>query len=164
MDLAFLPPKLVLNGTFEEATALLYSIFERDIKHRPLRYNNLFVVFDDRKIDSEYEEGFWHIITRGSGGDRLMDYKRAKRITWLRPLIENADEPQLHKWVDNEMDKRGRYVEKTYIWYREGNYLIVLKEIPRKYFLSTAFYVTGDRNDRFYLERFERAKKKGPGC
>ena len=163
MGLAFLPEKLDLNGTYQEMISALYRVFERDIKHNLIRYKGLPVVFDNRCIDSEYEEGFWHIITKGKD-DRLLDYRRAKRIVWIRPLIEMSDDICLYKWIDNTMDKKGRYVEKTYIWYREGNFLIVLKEIPKKYFLTTAFYITGQREDLYYQRKFERAKKKGPGC
>lgn len=52
----------------------------------------------------------------------------------------------------------------AYIWYREGRYLIVLKDVPKRhYFLVTAFYVTGRRNDGYYLQKYQKAQKKGPG-
>jgi hypothetical protein len=160
MSFSFLPEKLDLNGAFEEIVSLLYSVFERDVKQHKIFYQSLPVVFDDRKIDSEYEEGFWHIITRGKSDERLLDFKRAKRIVWLRPLIHNSEHPELLKWLESDLDKKGQLVRKTCIWYKEGGYLIILKEIPRRYFLTTAFYVTGERNERYYLKKYSEAQKK----
>ena len=113
--------------------------------------------------DGQYEEGFWHIITIGKD-QRLLDYKRAKRIIWIKPIIENFEHSSVLKWSEERLDKKGKKIKKTYIWFRDGKFLIVLKELPRKYFLTTAFYVTGSRNDRYYYEKYKKAEKKGPEC
>lgn len=162
MALPFLPEKLDLDGSYDHLIRVLYNAFAADFFDFGIRYNGRLVVCDDRRTDTEFEEGFWHLITRGKE-DRLLDYKRAKRIVWLKPLIENSDNPALHKWTETSVDNRGRGVNKTYIWYREGRYLIVLKEIPHRYFLLTAFHVTGQQKDNYYFRRFQEAQKKGPG-
>ena len=154
--LEFLPDKLSLDGTYEEMLQILYNTFENDIKTPTFRLNNLPIVFDNRKIDSPFEEGFWHIITRGKE-DRLIDYKRAKRLPWLRPMIENISDSGLLVWIEYDYDRRGKKVKKTYIWYRDGRYIIILKEIPKKYYLTTAFYVNGARNDKYYFRKYEKA-------
>lgn len=158
----FLPAKLYLEGTSDEIITKLYSIFENDIKNTILKYNNLPVIYDNCKNDSDYEEGFWHLISRGKN-DRCFDFKRAKRLPWLKFLIENSRHPEILKWVEYDFNKKGKRVCKIYIWYRAGRYLVVLKEIPKKYFLTTAFYVNCSRNDHYYLEKYKKAKKKGPG-
>lgn len=163
MLLPFLPEELSLNGGYEEILSRLYREFSLRIKSKNFKYKGLPIVFDNRRVNSPYEEGFWHVITRGKD-TRLVDFKRAKRLVWLRPLVENSDAPELYKWIEQDHDKKGKLTTKTYIWYREGRYLIVLKEIPDRYFLTTAFYVTGERNDKYYLRKFEKAQKKGPGC
>ncbi len=160
--LEFLPEKLNLEGTFEEIVKSLYSIFERDIRSKSFTYKSLPVIFDNNKIDSEFEEGFWHVITRGRE-EREIDFNRAKRLPWLRPIVENTNHPEILLWVEQDTN-RGKIINKTYIWYREGKYLIILKEIPRKYFLTTAFYVNGNRNDRYFYRKYQNALKKGPEC
>lgn len=160
--LDFLPEKLYLEGTFEEIIESLYFIFESDIKSKSFKYKSLPVIFDNNKKDSLFEEGFWHIITRGKV-EREIDFKRAKRLPWLRPIVENTDHPEILLWIEQDTN-RGKIIKKTYIWYREGKYLIILKEIPRKYFLTTAFYVNGDRNDRYYYRKYQNALKKGSEC
>lgn len=152
-----LPEKLDLDGSYEEMMNALYTVFSNDVKNHSLRYNGLRIVFDNRRIDSEYEEGFWHIITR-TQGERLLDYKRAKRLPWLKPIIENPTDEDILLWTETVANKKGRRVNKTYLWYRDGKYLIVLKEIPKKYFLTTAFYVNGTINDQKYWRRYQNAQ------
>lgn len=164
--LEFLPEKSYLDGSFDVIYEKLYRIFEADLIDKPLHYKGRRVQFDKRKIDSPYEEGFWHITTRGKT-ERIPDYKRAKRIAWLRPLIEHSNDRRLYKWIEDDTDRRGYRTEKTHIWYREGKYLVVISDTPdrpRDYFLVTAFYVTGSRNEEYYLKRYNKAQKKGPEC
>ena len=159
MDEAGLPPKLDLDGSYDRLISLLYGVYERDfINSRPI-FKGLPVVVDNRKIDSPYEEGFWHVITRGKTG-RLLDYKRAKRLPWLKPLIEWGPDPDLLCWSEEELDsRRGKMVIKHLIWYEPGSYVIVLKEKPGKYFLATAFHVTGKRERDYYMGKYLEQKK-----
>ena len=155
-----LPPKLDLDGTYERLVALLYGVFERDfIRSRP-RFKGLPVVFDDRRIDSEYEEGFWHVITRTESEGRVLDYKRAKRLPWLKPLIELGEDADVLRWSEEDIDsRRGKMVRKHFIWYESGEYLIILKEIPGKFFLATAFFVTGSHAHDRYMKKYLSQKK-----
>jgi len=52
---------------------------------------------------------------------------------------------------------------KHFIWYEPGDYLIILKEIPVRYFLVTTFHITGQREYDRYIRKYE-AQKKGAGC
>ena len=139
--LEFLPDMVVIPDPFEFNPVLtnLYCIFERDIKLYDLRYKDLCVFHDKRKVDSDYEEGFWHLIERGKG-NRQLDLKRAKRLPWIRPLIENSDDPRLYKWIEAELDKKGQSQEVTLILYKEENYIVVLKKriARRNYFLGSS--------------------------
>jgi hypothetical protein len=60
--LPFLPDTLELDGTYERLLGLLYTRYCEDILDHGLRYKNRPVVADDRLVDSEYEEGFWHVV------------------------------------------------------------------------------------------------------
>lgn len=154
MDESELPPKLELDGSYERLIGLLYSIFEQDFILKRTTFRGLPVVFDNRQIDSDKEEGFWHVVTQGKSG-RLLDYKRAKRLPWLKPLIEHPPDPDILCWQEEELDRRrGKLVTKHYIWYEPGDYLIILKRIPNKYFLATAFYVTGPREHEYFMGKY----------
>jgi len=151
-----LPDKLDLDGSFEKIFALLYSVFKADFIDGRAFYQGLPIVFDNRKVDSEYEEGFWHLVTRGKN-ERIPDFKRAKRIPWIRPIIESHPHEDILFWIEWDTDRRGRRVQKHYFWYEGGRYIIVLKKIPKRYFLTTAFYVTGRRNYLYYKNKYESA-------
>ncbi len=154
--LDFLPEKLVLDSTFEEMISSLYDVFFNDLIKNRLYFKSLPIIVDNRKIDSDYEEGFWHVVTRGKE-ERLIDFKRAKRLPWLRPIIENAAHPEILTWNELDMDRRGKVINKSYFWYKKGHYLIILKEIPKKYFLTTAFYVNEGRNESYYQKKYDNA-------
>lgn len=132
------------------------KFLERDIKFGKLKYKGTRVFFDDRKVDSQYEEGFWHVIERGKN-IRTLDLKRAKRLPWIKPLIDFSDDPRLLKWIENNTNKKGRSEEVTYINYEEESYLVVLKYKHRGYFLATAYYVVG-YNKQWYREKSEKDK------
>ncbi|HAF85934.1 MAG TPA: hypothetical protein DCG32_06130 [Sphaerochaeta sp.] len=162
--LEFLPDKVFIPEPFDfkEIVAELYEVFERDIKLGNLKYKGIRVIYDDRKIDSQYEEGFWHVIERGKN-IRTLDLKRAKRLPWVKPLITFSDDPRLLKWTENSIDGKGRLEEVTYIYYEEESYLVILKDKRRGFYLATAYYVVG-YNRQWYREKYEKAQKKGPGC
>jgi hypothetical protein len=65
VDVSFLPPKLVLDGTYERLIELLYSVFERDFIIYRTIFSGLPVAVDNREIDPNMEEGFWHVVTKG---------------------------------------------------------------------------------------------------
>jgi len=164
--LEFLPDVVDIPDPFEfnQVVTDLYRVFERDIKLYDLRYKGLHVFHDNRKVDSEFEEGFWHLIERGKD-DRQLDLKRAKRLPWIKPLIERSDDPRLYKWIETELDKKGQNQEVTLILYKEENYIVVLKKRIAKwnYFLASAYYLTGYNRQKYY-DRYVKAEKKGPGC
>lgn len=151
------PNKLDLDGAFDDVINRLYSVFKTDIKSSHIRFNNMPIIFDDRYVDSIYEEGFWHLITRDDNQSRLIDYKRAKRLPWIKPIILHHNIQEILKWEEIAIDKRGQKVNKTYLWYRQGKYMVILKEIPKRYFLTTAFYVNGQRNDFYYYNKYQKA-------
>jgi hypothetical protein len=146
---------------FQAVVHSLFLIFERDFMKSVARFHGLPVVFDDRYDDSVYPEGFWHVITRGKG-DRRLDTERARRLPWLKPVVESPDSPKILVWSEKELDRKGQLRDSWFLWYEAGDYLVVLKEKRRQYFLATAFYVFG-RNREYYRDKYQKGKKKGTG-
>lgn len=128
----------------------LYSIFLDDfIAHRCF-YNTFLVIFDDRKIDSNYEEGFWHLITRKDDNlydrspGRYFDPERAARLPWCRPTIEHSSEVCIRVW--DFLEANGR--TNTYIWLYDLDYIVILQKRKHVAFLVTAYHIDGDANRR----------------
>lgn len=90
------------------------------------------------KIDGR-PEGFWHCISEGGSlGARILDVERGRRLYWIRPILENIEDPNVDWWKEGD-----EYV----IWFSE-EYKIILS--PRgtdddgsaKYFLLKTSYCT----------------------
>jgi hypothetical protein len=94
-------------------------------------------------IDFTLEEGrektFWHVITRDitKTGNREAELQRAVRVHWIGPILENYAHPNVTYFRYPEGSGRLRY----YFWLRSDNYLVILEETARRFFLVTAYVV-----------------------
>ena len=147
----WLPATVSCNGTWDDVLRALYSIFDRDFRRGAPRFRG-FPVWWDRTVKpgEQYEEGFWHLITRDDPfqAERLPDFRRAERLPWCRPTLDNEQDPAVTVW-DYDTDRKGI---RTYVWLRDLDYLAILERRvvdkrvrPRTImFLVTAYHVDGD--------------------
>jgi len=139
----FLPPLLDLDGEWDRILSLLYGIFERDFKRSQTYHRGIKVIYNGAiKADGiGKEEGFWHVVSRLDRvtGERLIDYPRAKRLPWAKPLMENHERTEIKVWQYREgtADKGLR----TYIWLENYHYALILQRKKKVYYWITAFYV-----------------------
>lgn len=81
-----------------------------------------------------------------------MDYRRAERLCWCRPLIEHADEPEVLSW---EADHQGRV--RSYLWLPEEDYVAVLAHRSSDVvILVTAYHVDGDSTRRKLRRSYDK--------
>lgn len=139
----FLPSLLQLNGSWNRILKTLYRVFERDFKNHTTKHESTPIDFT-RKIlpDGEgKEEGFWHVVSKYDykRGERLIDYDRAKRLPWARPMMESParEEIRVFDYDHGSKDKGIR----RYIWLVSYDYVLILKKYKNKYFWITAYYV-----------------------
>jgi hypothetical protein len=141
----WLPPALCWNPNWEAFLAELYECFERDFKQgkRPM-YGGKPIVFD-KTMENGKENGFWHIISQTDRhtNDRLPEPRRCERITWVRPIIEHADDITVSVFTDGG---------KTLMWLEEENYMVVLVEKP-KWVVLVSSYCTDRRHTREKLAK-----------
>lgn len=159
----WLPNMVSTDGQWEKVVARLYAIFEKDFKQTRRRLNSMPVWWDRRVLEGDqYEEGFWHLITRitkvhKNTRERLYDPRRAERLPWCGPTISNSSDSPVKVW--NFKEAKGRI--RIYVWLKDWDYAIILEKkslrINHVAFLVTAFYVDGDSNrknlQRKYLKR-----------
>ncbi len=152
----WLPDMVPIDGERGETIARLYSIFVTDIKDGKPRLNGSQVWWDRNKLEGEeYEEGFWHLITREfqNAGNRQFDPQRAKRLPWCRACIENCTDTPILFW-DYKVRKR---IE-TYIWLKDFDYVLILKKLIKSwgtaYFLITAYHVDGNSRRRSLMRKY----------
>ena len=145
----------------------LFSIFKADFIDNTV-YFMAYPIIIPRPISGEiYPEIFWHIISRQgqkdsrSNNTRLIDYERAKRLCWIKPIIQHFKEPEILSWRKKEFDKNaGKELYKFYLWYKNGKFMVILKLIEtkrKKFFIATAFYVN-DTNKDFYQKLYENGE------
>lgn len=134
-----LPTQIDTNGSWEDVQSRLYECFCSTFKRTPpLEVLGKRVVFDTRTIDSDLEEGFWHVVTKGKAEDRLFDPPRARRISWIEALLTSQPEG-ISRWSDVHSSGATR----LYFWLEAENYVVVLQERKNVLGLVTAFYVEG---------------------
>ena len=89
--------------------------------------------------------------------ERLLDPRRAERLPWCCPAIENKDDCVVTVWDYQEAKGKIR----TYLWLESWDYVIILEKRKRRIgtiaFLITAFHVDG--NSRRKNLRGKHSKK-----
>lgn len=154
----WLPHKIPVDGEWERVCAMLYQIFERDFIDSSPLFERRKIIWDDRVLDGLYAEGFWHLITKQDkeSGERFLDPRRAERLPWCAPTINNSRDPVVKVW--NYREGSGRI--RTYLWLENFDYLIVLEIRPQRRgevaFLFTAFHVDGDSYRRGLRIKYEK--------
>ena len=153
----FLPPIINLDGSYEEIIERLYAVFRRDFIENRARHlgrnvaiNGVINEFSQGKV-----EGFWHVITRGDVNktNRLIDHRRAERLPWSKPLMENPYHEEIKFFFYDEGDSRKGI--RHYIWLENYNYIVILQRKKTHFIWVTAFFVD-DRKPQYFQNKFER--------
>jgi len=152
------------DGDYDGFLTAVYGVFERDFKQSRPHYHNNPISYDSRMEDGK-EAAFWHITSSfdSSTGNRELDLRRAERIPWPSPMIENCADEAVSVWRNERIRKKGAKQTRTLIWLEEMNYLVVLAEMPRVTMLITA-YCTDSRPQcrKLQKERDEYYKTQKP--
>ena len=152
----FLPPMINLDGSYEEIAERLYEVFRRDFMENRARHLGCDVTFNG--VIDEFSqgkvEGFWHVITRedATKSNRLIDYRRAERLSWAKPLMENPYRKEIKFFFYQEGDPRKGI--RNYIWLEDYNYVVILQRKKSYYVWVTAFYVD-DWKQKYLQRKFE---------
>lgn len=157
MKPAWLPNIISLDGDWEKTLKNLYKIFEQDFIQGKPCFQDKQVRWDQRKLDGQYEEGFWHVISvkDQETQERVPDFDRAKRLPWCAPTIVNSQDAQIKCWDYREGNGKIR----IYIWLEQWDYLVILEKRPAKsgemVTLVTAYYVSGSSTRKKLTKKYE---------
>jgi hypothetical protein len=149
---------LSFDGVWENTLARLYAIFEQDFIQTHRYFEHRPVIWDDRKLDGRYEEGFWHVISikDQETGERIPDYERAKRLPWCAPTITNSDDITVKCW--DYQESRGEI--RTYLWLEQWDYVVILEKKTTGTgdiaILITAYHVGGSSTRRKLTLKYEQ--------
>jgi len=122
----------------------------------------------------EKPERFWHIITKKEDikskcnnpcpapeNNRSYDAARAKRIHWIKPLIENwLNDPAIVHFYEKLSGK-----ETLHIWHTKLDFLVIVRRESRSSnrFLVSTYLIHKNQRQRYRkrLKKYENAKPIG---
>lgn len=150
----WLPPALNLVNHFKNNKTKLiegaHVQYVNDFRMNPLaKFKGQRVLCDVRMGRQNREEGFWHLVEHDCNqvGQRNLDVRSAEKMPWLKKVLENYNKPEVKQW---EIKEKG--VLKTYIWLEAYDYVVILKNLKKGYFLVTAYH-TGRKHYRKLLQK-----------
>ena len=152
-------PELILfndfDGDWSRYEEFLYTIFQRDIVQHDLCFRGSRITARRNPEHERKWAGFWHLISEGRvEDDRLPDLRRCERLTWVRWIIENADNCTN---IDVWQNQRGRETN-TLLWLEE-KYLVVLSARSESFLLKTAYCTERGHRIRKLRKERDRAKR-----
>lgn len=137
---------------------LLYEIFHKDFIQNPTHYLGQRIGFE-KIIEEGKEKAFWHITTREDkeSGERFTDLRRCERLPWLKPILENAGNPEILSWEYTEGDG----VIKVYVWLKDYDYVAIMKKTRKGFLiLLTAFWVEHEYMKRALMKKYNSRNGK----
>jgi hypothetical protein len=153
----FLPALLNLDGTWTEILDRLYTVFTRDFKSGPITHQGIVVIHDRRILPDGQgkEEGFWHVISSWDSSSRYreIDYRRAERLPWARPLMESPPRCEILVFDYNEGPKDKGI--RRYIWLEKFDYVLIFQKRNKAFYWITAFFVDGAGKRKDLRRKFE---------
>lgn len=137
----------------------LFQAFKEDFIDNVFILDGMTVRIDMRPSKEEGFEHFPHtfvkIITRGEKKERIFDRKRANKIHWIRPILENKDTEDITCFQFLESDG----VIRDYYWFKEGRFLVVMQKIAPNFVIVSCFHIDDDNNEKYYERKYQNRVK-----
>lgn len=152
---AWLPPMFVMSPWSDEVMERLYAVFRSDFVANPVTYQGCRVWFFP-EMERGKELIFWHLVEREDpprSGNRLPDFRRAERLPWARPLLQNHTDQAVLAWDFEEAASDVR----TYVWLKDLDYVVVMKRYPddaRR--LITAYWIDYESKRKTLRSKYAR--------
>jgi len=134
---------LSVDGPNRDQLFKMYGVFLKDIVKNPIVINGISLSYNKNISKHPVCRGkykaFEHIITRDNKfkGFREFDRERANKIHWIKPIIENVNDPRI-KYFER-INQEG-YNQQFY-WFESKNFIIIIRELNPELFLITTYSV-----------------------
>lgn len=161
MQPEWLPPLLTFPGNnVSKDYEILYDVYRRDfIESAPALIEGSVILVDTSPdpYSANYTRGFTHMITRGDSA-RGIDYARAEKLPWVRAVLENYRQPEVHAFWHTSAEG-----DNLYLWLPDYDFVIILRPFKSRRERAKKIIVTAhsvDPNARYKLQRrFGDAKR-----
>lgn len=160
---------------------VLYDIFYDDfIANKTFLNDTIRIDPQSHKKEDGKELSFWHLTTRTqthykkegnrivANKERLLDFDRAKRIHWIKPIIDNASIAQNVKLFYRK-ETKGKKPIRLYLWVEDEDFVVILQKLGKSSsFLVTSFYITHQRKrddfQKYYKAYIGKTNADLRGC
>ncbi|HLP91155.1 MAG TPA: hypothetical protein VK184_21570 [Nostocaceae cyanobacterium] len=153
----WLPPLVLFQdygGNWEVYLEALYNFFKVDFIDSQPTFKGTKLSLKRHPLYSEKEATFWHVTSTGEKEEeRIPDFRRCERIRWLRPIIENAEDPAIKLW-ENERNNETRIC----LWLESEDYFLVLAQRKDYVLLWTTYLVKEAHRKRKLQKEYEAFK------
>ena len=153
----------------------IYGVYLSEYVKKPLEIEGCRIILNTAKVrdGKKYDkilfgkqDTFCHVVTRGTDNSKKRQFKseRANKIHWIRIIIENKDDNRI-KYFEGMSDD---YKWSRFYWYKDKNYIVILREISVKLLLITGYCVDMSEYSKFnkqwndYNAEERKAKKNLP--
>jgi hypothetical protein len=134
---------LSIDAPTSEQLFKMYGIFLNDfVNNKMTVFGKTLTVNQSKSTHRDFKnkaETFVHVITRESkySQKRQYDRNRANRIHWIRPILENANDPRIKCFQRLNEDNENQH----YFYYEDEAYIVILREVNPDLIVVTAFCV-----------------------
>jgi len=144
------------NRSITEYIEVLHNNFIDDFfSGKKLEMFNKPVKVADKTIDFDGKnERFWHIITDPHNPSYInVKEKRAERLCWIRPIIENCkdDKVLIYRRVKNHENR-------IFLFIPSYEYMIILTEQKKSFYLVTSFNIEYTYKLKQYQKEYKKYK------
>jgi len=135
--------KLGIDAPTNDQLYQMYGIFLNDFVTNKMTIQGKQLMVNMGKSNhllfKRKSETFVHLVTRENKytGKRVFDRERANRIHWIRPILENVSDNRI-LFFEKVNDKG---INQLYYWYKERDFIIIIREIKPALLLITSFCV-----------------------
>lgn len=153
----------------------LYKTFKKMFFEDKIEFNGLPIRVKKSPKWGEYESAFIHLTCETNSpkpsdvNDRDPDFRRAERLHWIKPVIENY--PCRYN-CDNcegilmyeECYKGNVNIVRTKLFFPKFNYIVILEKRSAYYELITAFYINPgfqNKNINKHYEKYNEYIRQG---
>ncbi len=145
----------------------LYHFFERDFVHdKTYLANKIYINPRNWRKEDGKEQDFWHLTTRKDvkfiwqnnqrikKTERYPDYKRAKRLEWVKQIITHHNHEQVKLFYHQESNYKKDI--RLYLWAYEYDFVVILQKMGKsESFLVTSFYIDYDNKRQTFEQRYQ---------
>lgn len=155
-------------GKWNEYLDEIYTIFQKDFVKDKIMFEGKYVNYRKAPMDGKYEHTFIHLTHKdifhnsNDPNERTPDLRRAERIGWHKPIIENYLCKEYCKDCEKILyfeEYHGKNI-KAYFLFKDVRFLIIIEKRKKYNLLITGYYVEYDNAMEKYLKKYNKYKKQ----